>query len=144
MSPCLGSLSLQPPTHHPPAALLHPDLLTPSKTPLVLCLQDDESPAPPPVPASVPPPRKSHPRIEGADPELVSMLERDVVEESPGVKWDDIAGLQEAKRLLEEAVVLPLLMPEYFQVRADGIGKERGRETWRQGERWRVGRRQES
>ena len=44
------------------------------------------------------------------------MLERDVLETSPGVRWDDIAGLTEAKRLLEEAVVLPLWMPEYFQV----------------------------
>lgn len=44
------------------------------------------------------------------------MLERDVLENSPGVTWDDVAGLREAKRLLEEAVVLPLWMPEYFQV----------------------------
>lgn len=44
------------------------------------------------------------------------MLERDVLETSPGVRWDDVAGLTEAKRLLEEAVVLPLWMPEYFQV----------------------------
>ncbi|KAH7422895.1 hypothetical protein KP509_12G030900 [Ceratopteris richardii] len=43
------------------------------------------------------------------------MLERDVLESSPGIRWDDIAGLTEAKRLLEEAVVLPLWMPEYFQ-----------------------------
>ena len=28
---------------------------------------------------------------------------------------DDIAGLKEAKRLLEEAVVLPLWMPDYFK-----------------------------
>ena len=27
----------------------------------------------------------------------------------------DIAGLTEAKRLLEEAVVLPLWMPDYFK-----------------------------
>ena len=27
---------------------------------------------------------------------------------------ENIAGLKEAKRLLEEAVVLPLYMPEYF------------------------------
>ena len=27
---------------------------------------------------------------------------------------NDIAGLSEAKKLLEEAVVLPLLMPDYF------------------------------
>jgi hypothetical protein len=33
----------------------------------------------------------------------------------PQVHWDDIAGLEEAKRVLEEAVVLPLLMPDYFQ-----------------------------
>ncbi|RRT58177.1 hypothetical protein B296_00004892 [Ensete ventricosum] len=43
------------------------------------------------------------------------MLERDVLETTPGVRWDDVAGLSEAKRLLEEAVVLPLWMPEYFQ-----------------------------
>lgn len=54
-------------------------------------------------------------RYEGPDQELAAMLERDVLETSPGVRWDDIAGLSEAKRLLEEAVVLPLWMPEYFQ-----------------------------
>eukprot|EP00897_Mesotaenium_endlicherianum_P000826 jgi/Mesen1/10744/ME000901S10097 len=54
-------------------------------------------------------------RYDGPDGELATMLERDVVEASPGVHWDNIAGLQEAKRLLEEAVVLPLLMPDYFQ-----------------------------
>lgn len=49
------------------------------------------------------------------------MLERDVLETSPGVRWDDVAGLSEAKRLLEEAVVLPLWMPEYFQVLFDWL-----------------------
>jgi len=43
------------------------------------------------------------------------MLERDVLDKSPGVHWADIAGLQEAKRLLEEAVVLPILMPDFFK-----------------------------
>jgi ATP-dependent 26S proteasome regulatory subunit len=32
-----------------------------------------------------------------------------------GVKFDDIAGQDEAKKLLEEAVVLPLLLPGYFR-----------------------------
>lgn len=55
-------------------------------------------------------------KYEGPDTELAAMLERDVLENSPGVRWEHIAGLTEAKRLLEEAVVLPLWMPEYFQV----------------------------
>ncbi|KAG6545358.1 hypothetical protein Mapa_013207 [Marchantia paleacea] len=54
-------------------------------------------------------------KYEGPDPDLAAMLERDVLETSPGVRWEHIAGLTEAKRLLEEAVVLPLWMPEYFQ-----------------------------
>ena len=43
------------------------------------------------------------------------MIEREVMDRNPGVKWSDIAELKEAKRLLEEAVVLPLWMPDYFQ-----------------------------
>ncbi|KAI6671947.1 hypothetical protein NL676_006832 [Syzygium grande] len=54
-------------------------------------------------------------QYEGPDQDLAAMLERDVLETTPGVRWDDVAGLSEAKRLLEEAVVLPLWMPEYFQ-----------------------------
>uniref|UniRef100_M4CH78 Katanin p60 ATPase-containing subunit A1 n=1 Tax=Brassica campestris TaxID=3711 RepID=M4CH78_BRACM len=52
---------------------------------------------------------------DGPDEDLAAMLERDVLDSTPGVHWDDVAGLSEAKRLLEEAVVLPLWMPEYFQ-----------------------------
>ncbi|KAI3802684.1 hypothetical protein L1987_30825 [Smallanthus sonchifolius] len=54
-------------------------------------------------------------QYDGPDHDLAAMLERDVLENTPGVRFDDVAGLSEAKRLLEEAVVLPLLMPEYFQ-----------------------------
>jgi SpoVK/Ycf46/Vps4 family AAA+-type ATPase len=55
-------------------------------------------------------------QYDGPDGDLAAMLERDVLDSTPGVRWDDVAGLSEAKRLLEEAVVLPLWMPEYFQV----------------------------
>ena len=50
-----------------------------------------------------------------ADTELIEGVERDIVETNISVSWDDIADLQEAKQLLQEAVVLPLWMPDYFQ-----------------------------
>ena len=51
----------------------------------------------------------------GPDGDLAENLSRDILDHSPSVRWDDIAGLADAKRLLEEAVVLPLWMPEYFR-----------------------------
>jgi katanin p60 ATPase-containing subunit A1 len=55
-------------------------------------------------------------REEGwADVELIEGVERDIVEGRVNVKWDSIAGLSEAKHLLQEAVVLPLWMPDYFK-----------------------------
>lgn len=51
---------------------------------------------------------------KGPDTDLIEMLERDCVERCPSVSWESIAGLEEAKKLLEEAVVLPLVMPGYF------------------------------
>ncbi|KAK4871877.1 hypothetical protein RN001_016001 [Aquatica leii] len=50
----------------------------------------------------------------GMERELVDVLERDIVQKNPNIRWDDIADLHEAKRLLEEAVVLPMWMPEFF------------------------------
>eukprot|EP00879_Flechtneria_rotunda_P029547 GHRR01031965.1.p1 GENE.GHRR01031965.1~~GHRR01031965.1.p1 ORF type:complete len:187 (+),score=56.66 GHRR01031965.1:1399-1959(+) len=50
----------------------------------------------------------------GPDGDLAANLERDVLDRSPAVRWSDIAGLKEAKRVLEEATVLPMIMPEFF------------------------------
>ncbi|XP_021940037.1 katanin p60 ATPase-containing subunit A-like 1 isoform X1 [Zootermopsis nevadensis] len=56
-------------------------------------------------------------RFEGSgyDRDLIEMLERDIVQKNPNIHWDDIADLREAKRLLEEAVVLPMWMPDFFK-----------------------------
>ncbi|KAL9646982.1 hypothetical protein ABK040_013838 [Willaertia magna] len=48
------------------------------------------------------------------DRQLAEMIKKDIIEEELNVKWDDISELEDAKRLLKEAVVLPLLMPEIF------------------------------
>lgn len=44
------------------------------------------------------------------------LAERDIVQKDPNVHWSDIADLADAKRLLEEAVVLPMWMPDFFKV----------------------------
>ena len=51
----------------------------------------------------------------GYDKELLDIVKRDVLEANPNVKWDNIAGLRDAKALLEEAVVLPMWMPDFFK-----------------------------
>lgn len=45
---------------------------------------------------------------------LAETLCRDIIRGSPDVKWEDIKGLESAKRLLKEAVVMPIKYPKYF------------------------------
>ncbi|RZR77602.1 hypothetical protein BHM03_00002714 [Ensete ventricosum] len=39
---------------------------------------------------------------------------QDIIRGSPDVKWESIKGLDNAKRLLKEAVVMPIKYPKYF------------------------------
>jgi len=43
------------------------------------------------------------------------MLEGAIVTEKPNVSWDDVAGLDNAKQSLQEAVILPSRYPELFE-----------------------------
>ncbi|XP_048323321.2 uncharacterized protein LOC107406006 isoform X3 [Ziziphus jujuba] len=45
---------------------------------------------------------------------LAESLSRDIVRGSQDVKWESIKGLENAKRLLKEAVVMPIKYPTYF------------------------------
>ncbi|XP_052698287.1 katanin p60 ATPase-containing subunit A-like 2 isoform X12 [Crassostrea angulata] len=47
--------------------------------------------------------------------ELAQVISRDIYSENPNVKWDDIIGLEEAKRLSKEAVVYPIKYPQLFK-----------------------------
>ncbi|KAK0425447.1 hypothetical protein QR680_009206 [Steinernema hermaphroditum] len=51
----------------------------------------------------------------GYDKELVDTIERNILLNNPNVPWTKIAGLDEAKKLLKEAAVLPFLIPQYFK-----------------------------
>ncbi|KAL4497210.1 hypothetical protein ABPG72_019530 [Tetrahymena utriculariae] len=46
--------------------------------------------------------------------ELAAYLQRDILVENPNVKFKDIVGLDDAKRLLKEAVQIPLKYPHFF------------------------------
>lgn len=46
--------------------------------------------------------------------ELAMVIQRDILTKNPGVKWDSIVGLGNAKGLLKEAVVMPLKYPQFF------------------------------
>jgi katanin p60 ATPase-containing subunit A1 len=50
----------------------------------------------------------------GVDFALADMIKRDIIQEDLQIKWEDIAELGTAKKLLKEAVILPMLIPEFF------------------------------
>ena len=51
----------------------------------------------------------------GYEPHLVDSLEKDILQKDPGIQWADVAGLNDAKAILQEAVVLPIILPEFFK-----------------------------
>jgi spastin len=46
--------------------------------------------------------------------EYENQIRAEMLDSSPGVKWDDISGLAFAKQTLQEAVILPNLRPDLF------------------------------
>lgn len=54
--------------------------------------------------------------VVGYESHLVDIIEKDILQRNPNVQWDRIAGLKHAKTLLQEAMVLPMLMPDFFKV----------------------------
>ncbi|KAJ0478924.1 putative microtubule-severing ATPase [Helianthus annuus] len=50
----------------------------------------------------------------GLDPKLVEMINSVIVDRSPSVKWEDIAGLEKAKQALLEMVILPAKRKDLF------------------------------
>lgn len=61
------------------------------------------------APVEEPIQKKSH-----LDPELVKSIEESILDSSPNVKWEDIQGLENVKKLLKETIVLPTIRPDLF------------------------------
>eukprot|EP00808_Paulinella_micropora_P009487 g39982.t1 len=54
-------------------------------------------------------------RYKGLDPKLIELITCDMMERSPGVSWNDIAGLDFQKQSVKEIVVWPMKRPDLFQ-----------------------------
>jgi vacuolar protein-sorting-associated protein 4 len=65
-------------------------------------------------PSETPVAASDAPETKRDEKELDVALSHVILRERPNVKWDDIAGLHEAKRLLKEATIMPRRFPELF------------------------------
>jgi hypothetical protein len=57
---------------------------------------------------------KTNKESGGKDNEYTSQIMDEILDKSPGIHWEDIAGLAFAKQTLQEAVILPNLRPDLF------------------------------
>lgn len=65
----------------------------------------------------------TRPSTLSRDDPLVKAIESEILDNSSDVQWDDIYGLEDAKRALNEMVVLPAQRPDlYTGLRAPGKG----------------------
>lgn len=53
-------------------------------------------------------------KCKNIHPDLVKIIQNEIMSKSTSVHWDDIAGLEYPKSIIQEAVVLPQLRPELF------------------------------
>jgi AAA+ superfamily predicted ATPase len=64
--------------------------------------------------STAPRPKYSEVHRGAVDSDLIERLEREMLDLAPNVKWSDIAGLDDAKGVLQEAVVLPMMLRNFF------------------------------
>jgi katanin p60 ATPase-containing subunit A1 len=46
--------------------------------------------------------------------ELAASVQNEIINVNPGIRFHDIVGLDEAKSLLKEAVLMPMKFPQLF------------------------------
>ncbi|KAK4287996.1 hypothetical protein Pmani_038947 [Petrolisthes manimaculis] len=54
------------------------------------------------------------PHLTGEFRDLANIIHREILIDNPEVRWEEILGLDDAKRLVKEAVVYPLKYPQLF------------------------------
>ncbi|KAK7477930.1 hypothetical protein BaRGS_00030839 [Batillaria attramentaria] len=53
-------------------------------------------------------------RLKGIEPKIIELITNEIMDHRPQMDWEDIAGLQFAKKTIKEIVVWPMLRPDIF------------------------------
>ncbi|GAY61094.1 hypothetical protein CUMW_207080, partial [Citrus unshiu] len=62
-------------------------------------------------------------KLRNLEPRLIEHVSNEIMDRDPHVRWDDIAGLEHAKKCVMEMVIWPLLRPDIFKgCRSPGKG----------------------
>nr|XP_043634786.1 ATPase family AAA domain-containing protein FIGL1 [Erigeron canadensis] len=62
-------------------------------------------------------------KLRNLEPRLIEHISNEIMDHDPNVRWDDIAGLEHAKKCVTEMVIYPLLRPDIFKgCRSPGRG----------------------
>lgn len=52
--------------------------------------------------------------FKNIDPKMIEQIKNEIMDSGTKVMWNDIAGLEYAKRIIQEVVVIPMMRPELF------------------------------
>ncbi|QCD93951.1 ATPase family AAA domain-containing protein FIGL1 [Vigna unguiculata] len=62
-------------------------------------------------------------KLRNLEPRLIEHVSNEIMDKDPNVRWDDIAGLEHAKKCIDEMVIYPLQRPDIFMgCRSPGRG----------------------
>ncbi|PKU72817.1 ATPase family AAA domain-containing protein FIGL1 isoform X2 [Dendrobium catenatum] len=62
-------------------------------------------------------------KLRNIEPRLIEHVSNEIMDKDPNVRWNDIAGLEHAKKCVTEMVIWPLLRPDIFRgCRSPGRG----------------------
>eukprot|EP00117_Sycon_ciliatum_P002139 scpid42032/ scgid2058/ Fidgetin-like protein 1 len=53
-------------------------------------------------------------RLSGLEPRMIELIMNEIMDHGPPITWNDIAGLEFAKKTIQEIVVWPMLRPDIF------------------------------
>ncbi|KAL4239526.1 Fidgetin-like protein 1 [Mactra antiquata] len=53
-------------------------------------------------------------KLKGIEPKMIELIMNEIMDNGPPMTWDDVAGLDFAKKTIKEIVVWPMLRPDIF------------------------------